>query len=94
MEGMNSRTSLAEISPTVDMLPLRRSEKLALHFVHGSPGITNYQLARLLKMQPRGAQDLLRRLRQRGYIVSHGNGRARKMDLAFRVEQHVLHPDY
>jgi DNA-binding MarR family transcriptional regulator len=86
---MITKNNLADIPPNIAQLPLRLSEKVALHFIHRCPDITNDRLAQLLGMRPRGTQDMLRRLRQLGYIVSHGKGRARQLELMFPVERHA-----
>lgn len=70
-------------------LALRLTEKVALHLIHRCPDITNNRLAQLLGMRPPGAQDMLRRLRQLGFITSHGKGPARRLELMFRVERHA-----
>lgn len=73
-------------------LPLRLHEKLALHYLHMSSSLSNEQLACALSMQPRGVQDMLRRLRKDSYIESTGKGRKRQLWLTFDVSCGTTRP--
>ncbi len=83
------KSSLPNFPAAIAQLPLRLHEKLALVFIHQAPDVSNERLAQVLGMQPRGAQDMLRRLREHGFIYGQRKGRARSMWLTFHVEQHV-----
>ena len=48
----------------------------------------------MLGLSRRGAENLVRRLREHHYIVQHGKGRARRIKLQFRVEQHTKCGDH
>lgn len=85
---MMIKNVLTDLPPAIAELPLRTSEKLALHILQQRPDITNDRLAQLLGMRSRGAQNLLRRLRKLGYIGNVGKGRARRIKLMFHTEQH------
>jgi len=86
---MITKTCLTDIPTEIAQLPLRLTEKLAIHFIHRSPDISNDRLAQLLGMRSRGVQDMLRRLRQLGYVANYGKGRARRLKLMFPVERHA-----
>lgn len=86
---MITKTCLTDIPTEIAQLPVRLPEKLALHFIGRCPDITNERLAQLLGMRSRGTQDMLRRLRQLGYVANHGKGRARRLGLVFPVERHA-----
>ncbi len=61
-------------------------ERVALAFVHEHPRCRNITLARHLGISVRGAEAMLRRLRQLGHIRSAGRGRARRMEVSFPAE--------
>lgn len=86
---MITPNNLVNLPPSIARLQLRLPDKIALHFIQLSPDVSNQRLAQLLGMRPRGAQDMLRRLRRLGYVTSHGKGRARQMSVLFCVEQHA-----
>jgi DNA-binding Lrp family transcriptional regulator len=89
---MNAPTDTSIVIPAaIAALPgLNLSERVALAHVAKFPGCSNRSLAKLLGVSVRGAENILRRLRDEGHIHQVGKGRARRHDLAFPVEQHTL----
>jgi DNA-binding Lrp family transcriptional regulator len=72
-------------------LPLSLSEKVALEQIHQLPGCSNERLADLIGISCRGVENLLRRLRDQGFIEQVGKGRARRHLLKFAVEAEQPH---
>jgi hypothetical protein len=89
---MNPPKDLSVTIPAaIAALPgLNLSERVALAHVAKFPGCSNRSLARLLGVSVRGAENILRRLRDAGHIHQVGKGRARRHVLTFPAEQHTL----
>ncbi len=64
---------------------LNLTERVALAHIHEYPGSSNAVLARRLGLSVRGVEDLLKRLRQQGYVKLSGESRARTHQLTFDV---------
>ncbi|HEV2331419.1 MAG TPA: hypothetical protein VGY56_21765, partial [Verrucomicrobiae bacterium] len=79
-----------KIPAAITALPLAIGEKVVLAHIAKCPGCSNARLAELIGGTCRGVENLLRRLRQRGYIEQFGKGRARWHQLLFSVEHHIL----
>jgi len=79
-----------KIPASIAALPLAINEKIVLAHIDRFPGSSNAQLAKLIGSSHRGAENLLRRLRQQGYVKSYGKGRARRHQLSFPVEHHIF----
>lgn len=77
------------IPPEIERLSLSVSDKIALTHIANHPTCTNAGIACLLGLTQRGAENLVRRLRERCYIAQTGKGRARRIKLLFRVEHHI-----
>jgi hypothetical protein len=89
---MNPPTDINIVIPAaIAALPgLNLSERVALAHIAKRPGCSNASLAKLLGVSMRGAEDLLRRLRDNGLIQAFGKGRARQHVLLFPVEHPTL----
>lgn len=87
---MNAKNLELVIPAAIAALPLAISEKVVLAHIHRFPGCSNTRLAELIGGTRRGIENLLRRLRQQGYIEQTRKGRARRHHLLFRVEHHTL----
>jgi hypothetical protein len=90
---MNAKNLEITIPAEIVALPLAISEKVVLAQIHKVPDCSNASLATLIGGTCRGAENLLRRLRQCGYIEQTGKGRARRHYLLFPVERHTLGGD-
>lgn len=77
------------IPAAIAALSLTLVERAALAHVAQHPGCSNRTLSKLLGISVRGAENLLRRLRDRKYIRQGGEGRARRLALTFPVEHHL-----
>lgn len=78
------------IPAAIAALPgLNLSERAALAHVAKFPGCSNRSLSKVLGVSVRGAENILRRLRNAGHIRPVGKGRARRHDLMFPVEHHT-----
>jgi hypothetical protein len=60
-----------------------------LSFVAEHPDCCNSQLAELVSMSVMRVEALVSRLIRRGYLHSYGRGRARRLELKFRVEHDI-----
>jgi hypothetical protein len=86
---MNSIDLEIRIPATIAALPLAISEKIVLTHISSFPGCSNARLAELIGGTCRGVENLLHRLRRKGYIKQTGSGRARRHHLLFHVERHI-----
>lgn len=88
---MNGPTDTNIVVPAaIAALPgLSLSERAALAHIEKRPGCSNASLGKLLGMTVRGAENLLRRLRDNGLIQAFGKGRARQHVLLFPMEHHT-----
>lgn len=80
---MNSTDVEIRIPAAIAALPLTIAEKVVLTHIDIFPGCTNARLAKLVGGTCRGVENLLRRLRSKGYIAQTGKGRARRHRLLF-----------
>ncbi len=87
---MDSTSIEIKIPAAIGALPLAIGEKVVLAHIVKFPGCSNARLAKLIGGTCRGVENLLRRLRRRGYIEQTGKGRARRHRLLFPVEHHTL----
>ena len=87
---MNATSLEIKIPAAIATLPLAIGEKVVLAHIDRFPGCSNARLAELIGGTCRGVENLLRRLRQRGYIEQSGKGRARRHRLLFHMEHHTL----
>lgn len=87
---MKTTSLTIEIPAEIVALPdLSLAERVALAHIHEWPGSSNARLARVLGVSVRGAEQMLRRLRECGLIEQVGKGRARVHRLTFPVEHHT-----
>lgn len=89
---MNPPTDINILIPAaIATLPgLNLAERVALAHIAKRPGCSNAALAKVLGVSVRGAEDLVRRLRDNGLIQAVGKGRARRHILLFPVEHPTL----
>jgi hypothetical protein len=90
---MNSIDVEIRIPAAITALPLTIAEKIVLTHIDIFPGCTNARLAKLVGGTCRGVENLLRHLRNKGYITQSGKGRARRHRLLFPMEHHTLGGD-
>ena len=83
-----SQDLIITIPGPIAVLPITLQEKAALSRIEKIPGASNDGIARLLGISERGVEDLLRRLREQGYVERFGHGRARQHRLTSRVQSH------
>lgn len=92
---MNTAKDLTVTIPAgiASLASLNLAEKVALARIAKLPGTSNASLGGLLGLSKRGAENVLHRLRAKGYIRAIGKGRARRHQLTFPVEQRSLCDD-
>ena len=68
---------------------LTLNEQTALEFIADHPRCSNRRLADHLRLTVRGAEELVKRLRNAGYLSTRGRGRARRLQVSFPAEHHT-----